>query len=175
MKRFLTFLAAPPALMTLLLIGQIAGNGVEDDCPDPTCKTPNPPFYENIDYDNVTVWYIYNETSRLCRKILIEEGKNTFHSRFSCVSKCKTGQGSPYCVGPPVNAVNGSITTSSVASTLGIQESDPAYQTLTEEFEAFFYNATSRQCENYTCYGMPDRDNVTNFFTGKETCVSECR
>uniref|UniRef100_L7MBZ5 Putative monolaris n=1 Tax=Rhipicephalus pulchellus TaxID=72859 RepID=L7MBZ5_RHIPC len=173
--RFLIVFTSYPALMTLLLIGLVAGNDLKDNCPNTTCKTPEKPFFHDYDDDDLDILYIYNETSGRCHDTLIQRGKNhTFKTFFSCVSTCQTGQGSPYCVGPPVNAVNGSNDTNSLASVRNITKGHPLYELLTEAFEAYFYNMTSMQCENYTCYGAPDRTNITNFFELNQTCQEEC-
>ncbi|XP_049266720.1 protein-cysteine N-palmitoyltransferase HHAT isoform X3 [Rhipicephalus sanguineus] len=88
--RLLIALAAYPALMTLLLIGLVAGNGLKDNCPNITCKTPERPFFKDFG-EGLTILYIYNETSGLCENTLIEKGRNhTFQSFFVCVTTCQT-------------------------------------------------------------------------------------
>uniref|UniRef100_A0A224Y4R4 Pancreatic trypsin inhibitor n=1 Tax=Rhipicephalus zambeziensis TaxID=60191 RepID=A0A224Y4R4_9ACAR len=77
------------------------------------------------------------------------------------------GQGSPNCVGDPVGVANSSNAT--IYKTIYNAPYD-------EPYEAFFYNATSMQCQNYTAIGPePYDDNVTNFFSLNETCQEECR
>uniref|UniRef100_A0A224Y2F6 Pancreatic trypsin inhibitor n=1 Tax=Rhipicephalus zambeziensis TaxID=60191 RepID=A0A224Y2F6_9ACAR len=168
--------------MTMLLVGHIAG---KSKCPTtPTCNTPRQPFYRNLSHRNVSLYYIYNETSCLCEDVLIEECHNTFDTRFSCVSQCETGQGAPLCVGDPVNAVNNSDITSTTISTVGSRDdsqgdgnysSESYYFELEVPFEAYFYNATSMECEEYFAYEMPNRSAVTNFFFSDIFCEYECK
>uniref|UniRef100_L7MBY7 Putative kunitz-like peptide n=1 Tax=Rhipicephalus pulchellus TaxID=72859 RepID=L7MBY7_RHIPC len=179
MIRFLIVVAVPSALITFLLIGQISGNGFEENCPNTTCKTPDEPFCHDIGSDNVTILYIYNETSHLCVNALIERGRNnTFESFFTCVSTCQTGQGALNCIGKPMNVYNNSKTTSSPALTLENQsetkdeETDDPYRFLEEPYEAYFYNVTAMKCQNYTAVGVAY--NATNFFHFNKTCQNDC-
>uniref|UniRef100_A0A131YWC4 Pancreatic trypsin inhibitor n=1 Tax=Rhipicephalus appendiculatus TaxID=34631 RepID=A0A131YWC4_RHIAP len=166
MMRLRIILVETPALMTLLIIGQITGEGLPSESPAPTCETPMEPFYEDINDDDVIPLYIYNKTSGLCKDTLIKKGRNTFTSLFSCVSQCRTGQGSPNCVGDPVGVANNSY-----AEIYKNMYSEP----YNEPYEAFFYNVSSMQCQNYSAIGPePYYDNVTNFFSLYETCEEEC-
>uniref|UniRef100_L7MA21 Putative monolaris n=1 Tax=Rhipicephalus pulchellus TaxID=72859 RepID=L7MA21_RHIPC len=166
MIHFLIALAASPALMTLLLIGQVVGDGVENNSPATTCESPSEPFYNNISDKNLVILYVYNKSSCLCEDTLIERGRNhTFPTLFSCVSTCHTGQGSPYCVGDPVGAVNDN-------APFNETDYEPPFD---EPYEAFFYNVTTMQCENYTAFGTaPYGENVTNFFSLREMCQEVC-
>uniref|UniRef100_L7M9H1 Putative monolaris n=1 Tax=Rhipicephalus pulchellus TaxID=72859 RepID=L7M9H1_RHIPC len=179
MMRFLIFLAASPALMTSPLIDQTAGNGLAGGSPAPTCETPSRPFYNDTSDNDLDILYIYNKNSCLCESTLIEKGRNhTFKSLFDCVSQCRTGQGSPYCIGSPVNAVNDSNTTSNLASLPDRQDQDEV-DVHTDPFhykpyEAFFYNMTSMKCENYTAYGEPNRSVDKNYFFLYDQCEDMC-
>uniref|UniRef100_A0A224YBH1 Pancreatic trypsin inhibitor n=1 Tax=Rhipicephalus zambeziensis TaxID=60191 RepID=A0A224YBH1_9ACAR len=165
--RVLAVLAASPALMTLLLIGQTTGNILNGDSPPKMCQTPSRPFYQKASDDDTDILYIYNNASCLCESVLIDKKKDhTFPSRFSCVSQCGTGQGAPLCIGGPVNAVNDSTITSSLTpgSLKNSREeedynSDSEYHEFEDEnmFAAFFYDAATMSCKAYVAHGMPDR------------------
>uniref|UniRef100_L7MBX5 Putative kunitz-like peptide n=1 Tax=Rhipicephalus pulchellus TaxID=72859 RepID=L7MBX5_RHIPC len=183
---FLFVLAASPAIMILLFAGQIAAKG---DCPAPNCTTPTKPFYRNLSHTNVSLYYIYNATSHLCEYVLIEKCHNTFDSRFSCVSQCKTGQGARECIGDPVNACNNYEITSNPVSTPESQtdpqgddgDNDDEYYSSeiydydsSIKFIAYFYNATAMRCQGYFAYEVPNRSEVTNYFEFRPYCRVEC-
>ncbi|XP_075554201.1 uncharacterized protein LOC142587220 isoform X2 [Dermacentor variabilis] len=194
--RFLTVLAASPALMALLLT-ELSGITVEDNGLDPACKTPTKPFFDDINSLNLTILYIYNETSGLCVDVLIDKDRNnTFDSRFKCVSLCKTGQGAEFCVGNPVNKCEKRNSTKTVSTTdssgrssdgLSLRSEDRVdegsfydsinyddYEEHDDRFTAYFYNVTSESCQEYLVCGEPNRSLATNYFLSDTYCEYEC-
>ncbi|XP_049526187.1 uncharacterized protein LOC125946624 isoform X2 [Dermacentor silvarum] len=181
---FLIILTATTPLMALLLTEAVTSR--ETNCSDPACKTPSQPLFEDIGSDNVTILYIYNETSQLCEDVLIDKHRNnTFKYLFECASRCKTGQGNEECVGEPVSACNNSGVKNNLASTSktlcgsenGSQDTQDG-EHFTEDddpYEAYFYNLTSKECQDYLACGYPDRSKVKNFFMLKNVCEEECR
>ncbi|XP_049526186.1 uncharacterized protein LOC125946624 isoform X1 [Dermacentor silvarum] len=193
---FLIILTATTPLMALLLTGH-SGTGVQGNSRDPDCKTPNEPFYEDIESLDIDLLYIYNETSGQCYDTLIDKNhNNTFKTRFECVSRCKTGQGADLCVGDPVNVCKKcNLTNNRISTTERSDHSDSTLTLNTEDcvdegssnesfsyegfdengkYGAFFYNATSMKCQRYWACGYPNRSLVTNFFYSDIFCGYEC-
>uniref|UniRef100_A0A023FTI6 Putative serine proteinase inhibitor n=1 Tax=Amblyomma cajennense TaxID=34607 RepID=A0A023FTI6_AMBCJ len=144
--------------LVALMVAELRGeHGNEDTIKKPQCETPQPPFYNLSDKcDESDILFIFNTTSGLCEDILIDPRyhNNTFKSRFECVSTCNPGQGASFCADSPWNACNGSA-----------EESD----------ESYFYNVSSRKCEEYQdCGGNIQKTMDVNGFYDYINCNFQC-
>nr|DAA34611.1 TPA_inf: serine proteinase inhibitor [Amblyomma variegatum] len=163
--RSILFSLAACALVPSVLSDQ-RGERNNEDCPAmQTCVTPEWPFYKNLSdpNDKSDILFIYNSTSELCEKVLIDPTyrNHTYKSRFDCVSACNPGQGAPFCAAGPIEPCNDTASNR------------------TDHYEydntAYFYNVTSMQCQEYLgCVDYLDRTDDVNYYITEHFCMFEC-
>uniref|UniRef100_A0A6M2E793 Putative bpti/kunitz family of serine protease inhibitor n=1 Tax=Amblyomma tuberculatum TaxID=48802 RepID=A0A6M2E793_9ACAR len=157
--RLLASLLAACAFTASLLTGRSTADHVEKGVNGTECKTP---IIETVPGCAASVIrFYYDEEYNTC-KSFIWNGcllKGIFNLLHDCVSTCNPGQSVPFCAGGPANECS--------------KTSGESAMTMMKR-KAYFYNATSRTCEEYdTCAMAPANENGNHFPT-KTNCELQC-
>uniref|UniRef100_A0A6M2E5K8 Putative bpti/kunitz family of serine protease inhibitor n=1 Tax=Amblyomma tuberculatum TaxID=48802 RepID=A0A6M2E5K8_9ACAR len=158
--RLLSFLLAACALVTSALTGRKTDSHTERAFNRTECKTP---IMEDVPGCSAKVIrFYYDEKNETCTSFIWNGclWTGVFNLLHDCVSVCNTGQTVPFCTGEPFGKCGESSGQSSMMMMMNRK--------------AYFYNATSRTCEEYeACQTAPQTESA-NYFPTKTNCELQC-